>query len=422
MPASVKDLAWAISAALSENRAAFGIGANSYAFATDPASNQLSGITGGAAPQSLAYDAAGNLLSDGSTTWAYSDRGRMSSATLANGDEYGYGYNAMGFRTVKQLPGAGQSENAVIYMRDPQGRLMGEFDAQGNTQEEIVWLGDMPLAVVARTGAISSNIGYIFADQINAPRAVVNSQNNALLWSWFQTDPFGRVEPNNNPQGQGVYDFDMRLPGQVHDNETGLDHNNARDYDPAIGRFVQSDPMGIFASTNPYIYTGNAPLIGLDPSGLVNENAFAPGTGEYNSADLIPIMPGVFSFAGHGTHGGVINVSGIGPDILNANAVAEMIRRNPDYKAGETVILYSCFTGVSIQGDLPFAQSLSNILHAAVIAPPELIWFRPNGSTIIAPSTNPEFGFKNIGHLPKDYGEEDDSRARGFYIFEPQQR
>src|SRR5471032_704539 len=152
MPASVKDLAWAISAALSENRAAFGIGANSYAFATDPASNQLSGITGGAAPQSLAYDAAGNLLSDGSTTWAYSDRGRMSSATLPNGDEYTYGYNAMGFRTVKQLPGAGQSENAVIYMRDPQGRLMGEFDAQGNTQEEIVWLGDMPLAVVARTG------------------------------------------------------------------------------------------------------------------------------------------------------------------------------------------------------------------------------------------------------------------------------
>jgi len=25
----------------------------------------------------------------------------MSSATLANGDEYTYGYNAMGFRTVK---------------------------------------------------------------------------------------------------------------------------------------------------------------------------------------------------------------------------------------------------------------------------------------------------------------------------------
>jgi len=170
------------------------------------------------------------------------DKGRMSSATLANGDEYTYGYNAMGFRTVKQLPGAGQSEDAVIYMRDPQGRLMGEFDAQDNTQEEIVWLGDMPLAVVARTGAISSNIGYIFADQINAPRAVVNSQDNSLLWSWFQTDPFGRVEPNNNPQGLGVYDFDMRLPGQVHDNETGLDHNNARDYDPAIGRFVQPDP------------------------------------------------------------------------------------------------------------------------------------------------------------------------------------
>jgi len=46
---------------LSGNRAAFGVGANAYAFTTAPASNHLTGITGGAAPQSLAYDAAGTF-------------------------------------------------------------------------------------------------------------------------------------------------------------------------------------------------------------------------------------------------------------------------------------------------------------------------------------------------------------------------
>src|SRR5476651_1270283 len=268
----------------------------------------------------------------------------------------------------------------------PAGRLMGEFDAQGNTQEEIVWLGDMPLAVVARTGAISSNIGYIFADQINAPRAVVNSQDNSLLWSWFQTDPFGRVEPNNNPQGLGVYDFDMRLPGQVHDKETGLDHNNARDYDPAIGRFVQSDPMGIAGGLNSYVYVNNSPLIGIDVSGLVNLNLSPRNQVIYQNEELTTNHPGLFIVGGHGSPYGIYNpiqrVGSLGREPeLTAAQVASLIQQSPDYHQGDIIRLDSCNTGVS-PGDRPaFAQLLSNILGAEVDAPNNFVWIPEKNET-----------------------------------------
>ena len=35
------------------------------------------------------------------------------------------------------------------------------------------------------------------------------------------------------------------LPGQYFDKETNLHYNYFRDFDPAIGRYIQSDPIDI---------------------------------------------------------------------------------------------------------------------------------------------------------------------------------
>jgi len=46
-------------------------------------------------------------------------------------------------------------------------------------------------------------------------------------------------------------------------------YNYFRDYDPAIGRYVESDPIGLEGGSNTYTYVNNAPAISIDEFGLV---------------------------------------------------------------------------------------------------------------------------------------------------------
>ena len=50
------------------------------------------------------------------------------------------------------------------------------------------------------------------------------------------------------------------LPGQYADRETNTSYNYFRDYDPATGRYVRSDPIGLRGGWNPYAYAFSRPL------------------------------------------------------------------------------------------------------------------------------------------------------------------
>ena len=92
--------------------------------------------------------------------------------------------------------------------------------------------------------------------------------NQQTRWRWDQAEPFGVNVPDENPSALGAFDLPLRLPGQYYDKETALHYNYFRDYDSSLGRYGESDPIGLRGGVNTYLYVWGNPLSGIDPFGL----------------------------------------------------------------------------------------------------------------------------------------------------------
>ena len=237
------------------NRLTYGEGTASSTYVIASNSNRLTSITGSQA-RTYGINAVGNVTSYGSITLGYSDRERLKSATIGP-STWNYYHNGLGERVRKGLAPSGNH----YYVYDEAGHLISEYD--GNTLiQETVWLGEIPVSTIR-----GSSIFYVHTDHLNAPQKVTRPSDNSVRWSWDR-DPFGTTTVNENPSGLGTFSYNLRLPGQFYDTETGLRYNYFRDYDPAIGRYVQSDPIGLQGGINTYSYVNGNPILSIDPIGL----------------------------------------------------------------------------------------------------------------------------------------------------------
>jgi RHS repeat-associated protein len=124
-----------------------------------------------------------------------------------------------------------------------------------------------PVNVTVTAASSPAQLHFIHVDHLNTPRLVANAAGTTV-WRWDQWEPFGDNLPNENPSSLGAFEFPLRLPGQYFDKETNVHYNYFRDYDASIGRYVESDPIGLLGGLNTYAYVGSSPLTTSDPKGL----------------------------------------------------------------------------------------------------------------------------------------------------------
>lgn len=241
---------------------------NGYDYTIDSASNRLTATTlNSGTPNNWTHDVSGNLIQEGFSQYAYGAKGRMSESS-AGGATTTYAYNAHNQRQRKtRVSGPNTGTDYFIY--DEEGRLLGVYDGTGAMREELVWFdGWRPVASIRPSVGSAYEIYRITSDHLGAP-LTVRDDNGVKVWEWDAREPFGHQLPNQDPDQDSVYfELDLRFPGQWLDHETGLYHNGAREYSPKVGRYIQSDPLGLEAGWNTYTYVGNNPGSYIDPLGL----------------------------------------------------------------------------------------------------------------------------------------------------------
>jgi RHS repeat-associated protein len=271
------------------NRLTQTLGGVSTSFTYASNSNRLTGITSGGATQTVGYTAAGNISSFSPalgqvTNVAYNQAGRTASASASGLGLLAYTYDAFGHRLVK----LGSAGAATLYQYDQSGNLLSEADSSGNSRVEYVYAGNRPLATYTPS---SGQLMFLHDDRLGTPQSGTDSTGD-LVWS-ARYDPFGVGGPAS---GGGIQN--LRMPGQEFEVETGWNHNGFRDYVPELGRYLETDPVGLAGGANTFAYANANPIGNADPTGLA-PNALLPSDPSYAAAAEYT-NPDYVLFATHG--------------------------------------------------------------------------------------------------------------------------
>ncbi|MEV6066814.1 DUF6531 domain-containing protein [Nocardia sp. NPDC052001] len=223
------------------------------------------------------YDPAGRLIrktrsrpSRKPAIWhyIYNAFDQLTEVTTPDGHHWHYTYDAAGRRRTKQH-------------RTPDGTVLSRTDytwddtylvEQTTATETTRWHYEpgsrAPVTQTSARHGFDTTCHAIITDQVGTPTDLLDPTTGTPLATATST-LWGETT------WQGIATTPLRFPGQIHDPETGLHYNLHRVYDPATGRYLTSDPLGLAPSPNPNIYPHN-PTGWIDPLGLYPTDSERP--------------------------------------------------------------------------------------------------------------------------------------------------
>lgn len=218
----------------------------------------------GVAALSGGYDARGNLTKDGTRTFTYDVENRLLTST--------------------------GGANALTLIYDPEGRLVRL--TSGTTTKDLLYDGvdliteynsnatvasryihgpgtDDPL--VWLLGANDSDRRYYYTNYQGSIIGYTGSTGALVSGSLTKYGAWG--EPRNSSNSETWPASRFGYTGQMVLGDARLYYYKARVYDPAFGRFLQTDPIGSKDDLDLYAYVGGDPINGVDLDGT-DKNSF----------------------------------------------------------------------------------------------------------------------------------------------------
>jgi RHS repeat-associated protein len=207
------------------------------------------------------YDAAGNLLNDGTHSYTYDAENHL--IKVDNGSTATYTYDADGNRVqkVSATGGGGDPAGTWQFLYDQSGRMVQRYDGtfwQGN-----IFVGGRHLV------EDGGGTNFSHADWLGTER--VRTTNTGAICESIASLPFGDGQTTT---GACYQSSPLHFTGKERDSESGLDNFGARYDSSSMGRFMTPDPLLNSGrpwepqTWNRYAYARNNPLNIVDPTGL----------------------------------------------------------------------------------------------------------------------------------------------------------
>ncbi|MER5937166.1 polymorphic toxin-type HINT domain-containing protein [Streptomyces sp. NPDC001928] len=209
------------------------------------------------------YDSTGNTTTrpDGATsqnlTWSVD--GRLDTIKESTSTT-GHVYDADGNLLIRRNSGG----ETVLYL----GATEVHVDRSTSTAKfwaQRYYTGAGATIALRSNKSGASTLTWLAGDHHGTSTLAVDAASQGITKRY--TTPFGAPRTG----GTGTWPDDKAFLGASADSSTGLTHLGAREYDPAIGRFISVDPLLMLdqhQSLNGYVYANNTPVTTSDPSGL----------------------------------------------------------------------------------------------------------------------------------------------------------